>query len=186
MVGWPDFPVPSASSRKIKEMPLFCRTPPWQEVQFWLKIGRMSRLKSTGWLDQRDKSGRPCAQFVHVNEITATARIAAPSATLRPRVRDSFCATIGWVQLDLVERFSVARRVCDFSRIRPRNSVRLRKDGSDFTLFMSRDFASFDRFSSGCGSRSPLARPATCSRTANASPTATRWCLRRKVLDSSS
>ena len=131
MVAWPDFPVPRASSRKIKETPLFWRTPPWHEVQFWLKIGRMSRLKSTGWLDHSEKSGRLFARFVHATAITATARIAAPIATLRPRVRDSFCATIGWVQLNLVERFEAAQRACASSRIRFKKSLRLWRNGSD-------------------------------------------------------
>src|SRR5271156_2302726 len=47
MVVRPDLPVPSASSRNMKETPFFWRTPPWQATQFWLRMGRMSRLNST-------------------------------------------------------------------------------------------------------------------------------------------
>src|SRR5690606_19827311 len=44
----PDSPSPSACSRKMNDTPPACFTPPWQVVQFFVRIGRMSRLKSTG------------------------------------------------------------------------------------------------------------------------------------------
>jgi hypothetical protein len=65
MVGRPDLPIPSAASRKINDTPFFCRTPPWHATQFWLKIGRTSRLKSTGLRKILENSGTAWDQFTH-------------------------------------------------------------------------------------------------------------------------
>jgi hypothetical protein len=65
MVGRPDLPIPKAASRKINDTPFFCRTPPWHATQFWLKIGRISRLKSTGLRKTLENSGTAWDQFTH-------------------------------------------------------------------------------------------------------------------------
>src|ERR1700722_9168272 len=58
----------------MKETPFFWRTPPWQEVQFWLKIGRISRLKSTR---SRGEEALTCNQ-PHAAPIATTRRATSP------------------------------------------------------------------------------------------------------------
>ena len=45
--GDPDFPSFVALSRETNEIPPASFTPPWQAVQCFVRIGRISRLKST-------------------------------------------------------------------------------------------------------------------------------------------
>ena len=47
MARRPDAPSAIASSRKTNEIPPCLRTPPWHAAQLLVRIGRMSRLKST-------------------------------------------------------------------------------------------------------------------------------------------
>jgi len=70
MVGRPDLPLPNASSRKMNETPFFWRTPPWQATQFWLRIGRISRLNSTGFCELLWRK-----ELIGQTETAATARI---------------------------------------------------------------------------------------------------------------
>jgi hypothetical protein len=52
-VGFPESPEDKTCSRYKKEMPPFILTPPWQEVQLAVKIGRTSLEKSTFLAEQR-------------------------------------------------------------------------------------------------------------------------------------
>ena len=80
MVGRPDLPIPSAASRKINDTPFFCRTPPWHATQFWLKIGRISRLKSTGLRKILENSGTAWDwdQFTHSSPAAASEMATIP------------------------------------------------------------------------------------------------------------
>src|ERR1700687_1668203 len=74
MVRRPDLPTPRAASRKINDTPFFCRTPPWHATQFWLKMGRISRLKSTGLRNTRENRGAAWGQHTHTKPAAPSER----------------------------------------------------------------------------------------------------------------
>src|SRR5436190_23073299 len=117
MVRRPDFPVPSASSRNRNETPFFCHTPPWQGMQFWFRIGRISRLKRTSSPDSQRMRADQAAIIATVSTKIRRAILAAEDGVL-PGMEMSFIIELR--TKDIADESIDYMRRCDLVRLRPR------------------------------------------------------------------